>query len=107
METIWPRSNSPCSGVLKFKLASNASAKLASAFSLDWVIGCRNLSDDCSQVRENGWAAYLTRKSDTPAQVKRRSPPACSASNFFQPILRAEKGEPTLMFPAAPDAPRL
>src|SRR6266542_4896966 len=39
METIWPRSSSPCSGVLKFRLASNASANVASAVSLDWVMG--------------------------------------------------------------------
>src|ERR1051326_1463889 len=39
METTWPRSSSPCSGVLKFRLASNASANVASAVSLDWVMG--------------------------------------------------------------------
>src|SRR5438045_8163400 len=39
METIWPRSSSPCSGVLKFRLASNASANVASAVSLAWVMG--------------------------------------------------------------------
>src|SRR5947208_219728 len=39
METICPLSNSPCSGVLKFRLASNASANVASADSLDWVMG--------------------------------------------------------------------
>src|SRR6185436_788332 len=39
METICPRSSSPCSGVLKFRLASNASANVASADSLDWVMG--------------------------------------------------------------------
>src|SRR5919205_1554243 len=39
METTWPRSSSPCSGVLKFRLASNASANVASADSLDWVMG--------------------------------------------------------------------
>src|SRR3954468_22044319 len=39
METIWPWSSSPCSGVLKFRLASNASANVASADSLDWVMG--------------------------------------------------------------------
>src|ERR1041385_317500 len=39
METTWPRSSSPCSGVLKFRLASNASANVASADSLAWVVG--------------------------------------------------------------------
>src|SRR5438128_6859716 len=39
METTWPRSSSPCSGVLKFRLASNASANVASAVSLAWVMG--------------------------------------------------------------------
>src|SRR3954449_12036845 len=39
METIWPLSSSPCSGVLKFRLASNASANVASAVSLAWVMG--------------------------------------------------------------------
>src|SRR5258706_422723 len=41
METICPLSSSPCSGVLKFRLASNASASMvfASAISFVWVMG--------------------------------------------------------------------
>src|SRR5260221_5609602 len=41
IETICPLSSSPCSGVLKFRLASNASASMvfASAISFVWVMG--------------------------------------------------------------------
>src|SRR5436190_13096339 len=46
METICPLSNSPCSGVLKFKLASNGSANVGSAVSLDWVMDGKGLSVD-------------------------------------------------------------
>src|SRR5438105_4826475 len=43
IETICPLSSSPCSGVLKFRLASNASASMvaASAISFVWVMGVK------------------------------------------------------------------
>src|SRR5437667_10429078 len=59
METIWPRSSSPCAGVLQLRLASNASAKLfASAASLDWVMENDYAFRD---VRREIWGAYITR----------------------------------------------
>src|SRR5712671_14491 len=62
METICPLSNSPCSGVLKFRLASNASANVASAASLLWVMDGKAFQWDGSLDGEIAWAAYLTRK---------------------------------------------
>src|ERR1700682_617408 len=65
METICPVSSSPCSGVLKFRLASNASASIvfASASSFVWVMGvdCSFVLDFVSLGGEIGWAAYVTR----------------------------------------------
>src|SRR3954468_5220154 len=63
METICPLSNSPCSGDLKFRLASNASANVASAVSLLWVMDGKAFQWDGSLDGEIGWAEYLTRKS--------------------------------------------
>src|ERR1019366_3708475 len=90
METICPLSNSPCSGVLKFKLASNASANVASALSLDWVMDGKAFQWTGSQVYEIGWAAYLTRKWN---RWRDRNPdgPASLPPIGFGPRERAEK----------------
>jgi hypothetical protein len=43
-------------------------------------MGFENLSDDCSLVRENGRAGYVTRKVETPVLMKRASPPPSSVT---------------------------
>src|SRR3954462_12502523 len=83
METICPLSNSPCSGVLKFRLASNASANVASAVSLLWVMDRKAFQWDGSLDGEIGWAAYLTRKSNAPGTEQRRRSFVSSAHVFF------------------------
>src|ERR1700704_6137468 len=82
IETICPLSNSPCSGVLKFRLASNASANVASAVSLLWVMDRKAFQWDGSQDGEIGWAAYLTRKSDRLGTAQRRRSCVSSAHVF-------------------------
>src|SRR5438477_450418 len=90
METICPLSNSPCSGVLKFRLASNASANVASAASLLWVMDRKAFQWDGSQDGEIGWAAYLTRKSDELA-TEQRGPSCVSSAHFFFVLRIREK----------------
>src|SRR3954466_3839995 len=82
METICPLSNSPCSGVLKFRLASNASANVASAVSLLWVMDGKAFQWDGSLDGEIGWAAYLTRSFHTLATEQRRHRFVSSAHGF-------------------------
>src|SRR5437764_7428531 len=113
METICPLSNSPCSGVLKFRLASNASANVASAVSLLWVMDRKAFQWDGSLDGEIGWAAYLTRKSNAPGTEQRRRSCVSSADVFsrlrsskkkFRDPLHVAKRGPTLRLPDAPDA---
>src|SRR3954454_24929176 len=89
METICPWSNSPCSGVLKFRLASNASANVASAVSLLWVMDRKAFQWDGSLDGEIGWAAYLTRKSNALGTEQRRRSFVSSAHVFSR--LRSSK----------------
>src|SRR5947209_18845927 len=78
METICPLSNSPCSGVLKFRLAANASANVASAVSLLWVMDGKAFQWDGSQDGEIGWTGYLTRSGDDPLhRLSRLREPWC------------------------------
>src|SRR5438874_8402074 len=90
METICPLSNSPCSGVLKFRLASNASANVASAVSLLWVMDRKAFQWDGSQDGEIGWAAYLTRKSDE-LGTEQRGQSCVSSAHVFSPSACAKK----------------
>src|SRR5947208_5710147 len=89
METICPLSNSPCSGVLKFRLASNASANVASAVSLLWVMDRKAFQWDGSQDGEIGWAAYLTRKSNVPG-TEQRGRSLVSSAHVFSAVLIVE-----------------
>src|SRR5437016_1487305 len=90
METICPLSNSPCSGVLKFRLASNASANVASAVSLLWVMDRKAFQWDGSQDGEIGWAAYLTRKSDELA-TQERGRSCVSSAHVFSSVRKCGK----------------
>src|SRR5207248_2835959 len=100
METICPLSNSPCSGVLKFRLASNASANVASAVSLLWVMDRKAFQWDGSQDGEIGWTAHLTRNSDELA-TEQRGRSCVSSAHVFSPSARAKKN-----FFATPCAPQ-
>src|SRR5436189_2114099 len=121
METIWPRSSSPCSGVLKFRLASNASANVASAVSLAWVMGLfatfREVdpgprdrlgsvsyskvftramrTEACGSVRPKG--AFHSRETG-PGRGR------CAREKNLRRLLRGAEREPTLRVPVAPDA---
>src|ERR1044071_4090094 len=117
METIWPRSSSPCSGVLKFRLASNASANVASADSLDWVMGLLDTFREVDlgprdRLGSVSYSKAITRATRSevrgsvrpkntfhPQKKGRGSPPKTSASP-----LRGANHEPRLRVPAAPDA---
>src|SRR4051794_26096163 len=89
IDTIWPFSRSPCSGVLKFRLASNASAKLfASAFSLDCVMGLLLPFDGCAWL---GWEAYLIRTLD-----------ASERASVQRPLHVVSSGQRATRFPCCP-----
>src|SRR5947199_10404866 len=121
METICPLSNSPCSGVLKFRLASNASANVASAVSLDWVMGLLATFREVDpgprdRLGSVSYSKVFTRAMRTEARgsvrpngavhsrKKTADEAVARAKKNLRRLLRGAEREPTLGVPVAPDA---
>src|ERR1043165_5653281 len=117
METTWPRSSSPCSAVLKFTLASTRSPNVASADSLDWVMGLFDTFREVDlgprdRLGSVSYSKAFTRAMRTEARGELRPPAAFHSRKktprrplkIFARPLRASEREPTLRVPVAPDA---
>src|SRR5688500_5329430 len=94
METMVPRSGSPCCGVLRSRFSIASANDVASAVSLDWLMGVLLPFSDWFSVRENGWDAYLNRSRKRRHQTEEHRQPLTSEKYFSTPLdertMRAE-----------------